>query len=64
MAYGAPCLAAIVPIIGLTALIAWAAPGFAHPAYAETALHFGVALLGTRVAAAVSAPHKAPVVTA
>ena len=27
-------------------LLAWLAPGFAHPAYLETMLHFGIATTG------------------
>lgn len=49
MRYGAVSLAGVIPVLGLTALVAWLAPGFAHPAYAETAIHFGVALLGARL---------------
>ena len=39
-------LLAILPVIGLTALLAVVAPDFSHPAYLETVTNFGVALLG------------------
>lgn len=38
-------LAGILPTIALTVLLAALAPLWVHPAYAETALHFGLALL-------------------
>lgn len=63
MRYGAALLTAIIPMFGLLGLLAWLAPDFAHPAYAETALHFGVALLGARAATAtvMRPPAAAPV---
>ena len=39
-------LLAILPVIGLTAVLAVVAPDFAHPAYLETVVNFGVALIG------------------
>ena len=48
---GARVLALMLPVAGLTALLAWLASGWAHPAYLETTLHFGLATLGLGVAA-------------
>ena len=48
---GARVLALMLPVAGLTALIAWLASGWAHPAYLETTLHFGLATLGLGAAA-------------
>ena len=48
---GARVLALMLPVAGLTALIAWLAPAWAHPAYLETTLHFGLATLGLGTAA-------------
>lgn len=39
-------LTAVVPVIGLTLALPSLAPGFEHPAYAETAVYLGLALLG------------------
>lgn len=39
-------LVGIVGALGLVVLLAWLAPGFAHPAYLETMLHFGIATTG------------------
>lgn len=49
-------LCSVVPVILLTVALALApfASGFAHPAYAETAVHFGIALLGYRAAGTVT----------
>jgi uncharacterized membrane protein YhaH (DUF805 family) len=47
---GSLVLMAMVPILALTILLGVVAPSFAHPAYLETALGFGVALLGYRSA--------------
>lgn len=47
---GARVLAMMLPVAGLTALVAYSAPSWAHPAYLETTLHFGIALLGVGVA--------------
>jgi hypothetical protein len=46
---GARVLTAMVPVFALTLLLVWLAPGWAHPAYLETTLHFGIALLGVDV---------------
>ena len=46
LGYGARILSALLPVAALTALVGWLAPDWAHPAYAETVLHFGLALLG------------------
>lgn len=43
---GARVLALMLPVAGLTALTAWLAPSWAHPAYLEATLHFGPATLG------------------
>jgi hypothetical protein len=47
---GARVLALMLPVAGLTAIVAYAAPSWAHPAYLETTLHFGIALLGVGAA--------------
>ena len=47
----AALMAAPIVVIPLTLLIATFAPDWAHPAYAETALYIGVALLGYRSSA-------------
>ena len=58
---GARVLALVLPVAGLTALIAWLASGWAHPAYLETTLHFGLATLGLGTAAVlVSAEGRSP----
>jgi hypothetical protein len=54
---GALVLTALLPVLGLTVLLAVLAPAFAHPAYLETTLHFGIALLGV---GAVSTQGRAP----
>jgi hypothetical protein len=57
---GGRVLAAVLPVAGLTvALAAWA-PAWAHPAYVETVLAFGIALLGVRPAAAPVASAATP----
>lgn len=43
---GSVVLSAMLPVLGLTFLLAWLAPDWAHPAYLETTLHLGIALLG------------------
>ena len=50
---GSWLLSAMLPVLGATLLLAWLAPDWAHPAYLETTLHFGIALLG------VGAVHRA-----
>ena len=58
---GARVLALMLPVAGLTALIAWLASGWAHPAYLETTLHFGLATLGLGAAAVLtSADARSP----
>ncbi len=53
---GARVLALMLPVAGLTALVAGLASGWAHPGYLETTLYFGLATLGLGTAAdAVSA---------
>jgi len=62
---GARVLALMLPVAGLTALLAWLASGWAHPAYLETTLHFGLATLGLGVAAVLtSADARAPMLDA
>lgn len=39
-------LTGIIAALGLVVLLAWLAPAFAHPAYLETMLHFGIATTG------------------
>ena len=55
-------MAAPVAIIPLTFLLYQVAPGWAHPAYAETALYLGLALLGHIGSSATAATpvHAAP----
>lgn len=55
---GARLLSLMVPLFGLTLLLGVVAPGWSHPAYLETTLHFGIALLG--VGAAASSRHTVP----
>lgn len=43
---GARVLSAMLPILGGTILLQLVASGWAHPAYLETTLHFGIALIG------------------
>jgi len=58
---GARVLALMLPVAGLTALLAWFASGWAHPAYLETTLHFGLATLGLGAAAVLtSADARSP----
>lgn len=45
---GPVVLAALLPVFGLTIVLEVVAPAWAHPAYLETTLHFGIALLGAR----------------
>lgn len=49
---GARVLSLMVPVLGVTVLLAWLAPDWAHPAYLEATLHFGLALLGVSTASA------------
>ncbi len=44
---GSRILLAVVPVLGVTALLAVVAPAWAHPAYVETTTIIGTALLGT-----------------
>ena len=46
---GSRLLAATVPVLALTLVLASVAPAWAHPAYVETTTILGVALLGTAV---------------
>ena len=43
---GARVLTAMLPVFGVTILLQFVATAWAHPAYLETTLHFGLALLG------------------
>jgi hypothetical protein len=43
---GARVLTAMLPVLGFTILLGFVATDWAHPAYLETTLHFGIALLG------------------
>lgn len=43
---GSRVLTAMLPVFGLTILLQFVATDWAHPAYLETTLHFGLALLG------------------
>lgn len=53
-------LVGIVAALGLVFLLVWIAPGFAHPAYMETMLHFGLATTGAGLL--VRAGRRTPVV--
>ena len=55
---GARVLSMMVPVLGLTLLLAWAAPAWAHPAYLETTLHFGIALIGVTATRPAPAPQR------
>jgi hypothetical protein len=54
-------LVSMVPVIGLTVALQALAPDFAHPAYTETAVYLGIALLGRRPALATSSAPLASV---
>ena len=43
---GARVLALLLPALGVTLLLAWLSPLWAHPAYVETLAYVGLALLG------------------
>jgi hypothetical protein len=43
---GGRVLAWMLPAFGMTLLLGWLAPEWAHPAYLETTLHLGLALVG------------------
>jgi hypothetical protein len=47
---GARVLVWMVPVFGFTMVLAWLAPLWAHPAYLETTLQLGLALLGVGAA--------------
>jgi hypothetical protein len=51
MRLGARLLSLMVPLFGVTLLVGMAAPNWGHPAYLETCLNFGVALLGASIPA-------------
>jgi hypothetical protein len=51
---GGRLLSLLLPVFGLTLLLAWLAPAWAHPAYLETVIYFGLALLGAGAGAAVT----------
>jgi hypothetical protein len=51
MGIGGRLLALMLPMFGVTLLLAWLAPAWAHPAYLEATLNFGIALLGVGAAA-------------
>jgi hypothetical protein len=56
---GSLVLASLLPVIGITALLGLLAPGFVHPAYAETTVCFGLALLGAGNRRRENAPERA-----
>lgn len=60
LGYGARILSAMLPVAALTVLVGWLAPDWAHPAYAETVLHFGLALLGVGAPLAAVTTHARP----
>lgn len=43
---GSRVLTAMLPVLGVTVVMAFVATAWAHPAYLETTMHFGLALLG------------------
>ena len=55
LGYGARVLQAMLPAFALMVVVAWVAYDFAHPAYVETVLQFGIALLGVGVVTSVVA---------
>jgi hypothetical protein len=61
---GSRILQAIIPAIGATALIAFLAPAWAHPAYAEACTILGAALLGATAPAERRTPSPSAVVKA
>ena len=54
-------LVAVLPLVGLTIFLGAIGSGFAHPAYAETAVYVGIALLGRRSQKGVARGGLAPV---
>jgi len=46
LGYGGRLLGLLVPLLGITVLLGFVAPDWAHPAYLETIINFGVALIG------------------
>lgn len=46
LGHGGRVLGLLVPVLALTLLLAAVAPSWAHPAYAETVIYLGVALIG------------------
>lgn len=55
---GGRVLAGVIPVVLATVALGFLAPGWAHPAYLETTINFGVALLGVGATAAVGAPRR------
>jgi hypothetical protein len=49
-------LVAVVPALGLMIILGAIGSGYAHPAYAETAVYLGIALLGRRPQIGAAAP--------
>ena len=60
----AALLVSTLPVIGLTILLGVLAPGWGHPAYAETTLYVGIALLGTTIAARTDPARESSLLTA
>lgn len=56
---GGRVLALMTPVFGGMMLLDWLAPAWAHPAYLETTLHFGLALIGVGALAAQPATREA-----
>jgi hypothetical protein len=61
LGYGGRLLGLLIVIVPITVALGFLAPKWAHPAYIETTIHFGVALLGVAVAAVgASRPRRQP----
>lgn len=58
---GARVLTAMLPVLGVTILLALTATEWAHPGYLETTLHFGIALLGVDAVRRTGRPASASV---
>ena len=55
---GGRMLGAVIPVVLATVALGFLAPDWAHPAYVETTINFGVALLGVGVTAAAGTPRR------
>jgi hypothetical protein len=57
--YGGRILGLLIVVVPITVVLGFVAPQWAHPAYVETTIHFGVALLGAPAAVAHLRPQRA-----